>query len=607
MPRLQRSQVITFDSRVEKVEPLVARGVVRVTLVPADRSLPRRVRVSIPDEDAPAGVANGATLRMRARLVPPPPMPLPGAYDFARDAWFKGIGAVGKPLGAVQLLAPGTSSSLDGIRNRLGDHIRAQLPGRAGGVATALATGDQHAVDKNDADAMRRAGLIYLLVVSGLHVAAVIGATMFLTLRLLALSERLALRFNLVLVAAGAGALAGIGYTVLTGMQVPTMRSCIAALLLLGGMALGRDAISLRLLALVVVRPESLVGPSFQLSFAAVAAIIALHSTKFARRWFTRRDEGPFARIGRSVLTMFATGLAVELTLFPLSLYHFHRAGLYGMGASLIALPLTTLVIMPLEAAALFLDIAGLGAPAWWLCGRAIGLLLWISTKVGTASGAVTMLPSMPQWAFAAMVAGGIWLCLWQSRVRLLGLLPFVIGAVGAALTPTPDLLVTGDGMHLAVVSGGRPVILRDRTGDFVQQLLAESAAYDGDPAFLSDAAFADCSTDSCIADVRRDGRSWRVFATRSSYRLPWQDVVDACEQSDIAVSDRRLPAGCTPKWLKLDAPALRRTGGVAIYLGRKPRVETVTVQLGQHPWAVAPASGMGAPRCGGDRPCPNS
>jgi len=612
MPRLQHSEVITFDSRVTKVEPLVARGVVRVTVVPSDPSLPRKVRVSIPQEDAPPGVTDGATLRMRARLVPPPPMPLPGAYDFARDAWFKGIGAVGKPLGTVQLLAPGTSSSLDGIRNRLGDHIRAQLPGRAGGVATALATGDQHAVEKDDADAMRRAGLIYLLVVSGLHVAAVIGATMFLTLKLLALSERLALRFNLVLVAAGAGALAGIGYTVLTGMQVPTVRSCIAALLLLGGIALGRDAISLRLLAvaalaLLIVRPEALVGPSFQLSFAAVAAIIALHSTRFARHWFTRRDEGPSARIGRSVLTMFATGLAVELTLFPLSLYHFHRAGLYGMGASLIALPLTTLMIMPLEAAALFLDLVGLGAPAWWLCGRAIGLLLWISTEVGTASGAVTMLPSMPQWAFAAMVGGGIWLCLWQSRLRLLGLVPFLFGAVGAALTPTPDLLVTGDGMHLAVVSDGRPVILRDRTGDFVQQLLAESAAYDGDPAFLSDAAFADCSTDSCIADVGRGGRSWRIFATRSSYRLAWQDVVDACGQSDIAVSDRRLPAGCTPKWLKLDAPALRRSGGVAIYLGRTPRVETVTEQLGEHPWAVAAASVMPARRCGGDRPCPNS
>ena len=612
MPRLQHSEVITFDSRVTKVEPLVARGVVRVTLVPSDPTLPRKIRVSIPDEDAPSGVTDGAMLRMRARLVPPPPMPLPGAYDFARDAWFKGIGAVGKPLGTVQLFAPGKGSSLDSIRNSLGHHIRAQLPGPAGGVATALATGDQHAVDKDDADAMRRAGLIYLLVVSGLHVAAVIGAIMFLTLKLLALSERLALRLNLVLVAAAAGALGGIGYTVLTGMQVPTVRSCIAALLLLGGMALGRDAISLRLLAvaalaLLIVRPESLVGPSFQLSFAAVAAIIALHSTRFARRWFTRRDEGPFARVARSLLTTFATGLVVELTLFPLSLYHFHRAGLYGMGASLIALPLTTLVIMPLEAAALFLDIARLGAPAWWLCGKAIAVLLWISNTVGTASGAVTMLPSMPQWAFVAMVAGGVWLCVWHSRVRLFGLVPFAIGAVGAALTPTPDLLVTGDGMHLAVVANGKPVILRDRTGDFVQQLLAESSGYDGDPDFLSDAPFADCSNDSCIAQVQRAGQTWRVFATRSSYKLAWTDVVKACEQSDIAVSDRRLPAGCTPKWLKLDAPALRRTGGVAIYLGANPRVETVTEQLGQHPWAVAPASVMPRLRCGGDRPCPNS
>jgi competence protein ComEC len=613
MPRLQRSEVTTFDSRVIKVEPLVARGVVRVTLIPSDRSLPPKVRVSIPEEDAPAGISDGATVRMRARLVSPPPMPLPGAYDFARDAWFKGIGAVGKPLGPVQLLAPGMSSSLDSIRNRLGDHIRAQLPGPAGGVATALATGDQHAVDKDDADAMRRAGLIYLLVVSGLHVAAVIGATMFLTLKLLALSERMALRFNLVLVAAAAGALAGIGYTVLTGMQVPTVRSCIAALLLLGGMALGRDAISLRLLAvaalaLLIVRPEALVGPSFQLSFAAVAAIIALHSTPLARRWFTRRDEDPFARAGRSVLTMFATGLAVELTLFPLSLYHFHRAGLYGMGASLIALPLTTLVIMPLEATALFLDILGLGAPAWWLCRQAIGVLLWISHVVGGASGAVTMLPSMPQWAFAAMVAGGIWLCLWNSRIRLLGLLPFAVGAVAAALAPAPDLLITGDGMHLAVVPpSGRPAILRDRSGDFIQQLMAESSGYDGDPDFLSDASYADCSNDSCIAEVRRGGRSWRVFATRSSYRLDWADVVKACGKADIAVSDRRLPRGCAPKWLKLDGPALRRAGGVAIYLGRSARVETVADQLGQHPWAAIEASVMPARRCRGDRPCQNS
>src|SRR5206468_8974625 len=126
-------------------------------------------------------VEDGAMVRMRARIVPPPPMPLPGAHDFARDAWFKGIGAVGKNLGPVQLVAPGSAHTLDGIRARLGEHIRKQLPGPAGGAATALATGDQQAVAKDDAEALRRAGLIYLLVVSGLHVAAVVGAVMLVT------------------------------------------------------------------------------------------------------------------------------------------------------------------------------------------------------------------------------------------------------------------------------------------------------------------------------------------------------------------------------------------------------------------------------------------
>jgi competence protein ComEC len=447
-------------------------------------------------------------------------------------------------------------------------------------------------VAEDDAEAMRRAGLIYLLVVSGLHVAAVIGVAMFVALKLLALSERLALRFNLVLVAAGVGALAGIGYTALTGMQIPAMRGCIAALLVLAGIAMGRDAISLRLLAaaalvLLLISPESLVGASFQLSFAAVAAIIALHSTRLARRIFSRRDEGRFARTGRAILTIFATSMAVETALIPLSLYHFHRAGLYSMIASPVALPLTTLVIMPLEGTALLLDLLGLGAPVWYVCGNAIDLLLWISHMVGSASGAVTALPSMPEWAFAAMLAGGLWFCLWSSRLRLLGIAPFAAGVIGAALAPSPDLLLTGDGMHLAVVSAaGRPAILRDRTGDYVQQLMAESSGYDGDPDFLSDAPFADCSRDSCIAQVQRGGRNWRILATRSAYRIDWADFTKACAGADIVLSSRRLPRGCVPRWLKLDPPALDRTGGIAIYLEGTPRIVTVAENVGEHPWA---------------------
>jgi ComEC/Rec2-related protein len=205
---------------------------------------------------------------------------------------------------------------------------------------------------------MRRSGLTHLLSVSGLHIAAVVAFAMFVTLRLLALSETLALRLNLVLVAAAVAAAAGIGYTLLTGMQVPTVRSCVAALLILAGIALGRDALSIRLIAtgalvVLVFRPEALAGPSFQMSFAAVTSIVALHSTSWARSLLQRREEGPIARTFRALLGIVATGLAVEIALMPLALYHFHRSGLYGVGANIIAIPLTTFVIMPLEAAAL--------------------------------------------------------------------------------------------------------------------------------------------------------------------------------------------------------------------------------------------------------------
>ena len=592
-PRIVRPQIAAFEARIERVEPLVAKGDVRLTLAPTDPALPPRIRVSLDARDAPPHLANDARIRLRARLTGPPPMALPGTYDFARDAWFRGIGGVGRALGPVEVLAPGTLSGLDGARDRLGRHIRDRLPGASGGIATALATGDQNAVGKEDAEAMRRSGLTHLLSVSGLHIAAVVGAAMLLTLKLLALSERLALRFNLVLVAAGAGALAGVGYTLLTGAQVPTVRSCIVALLVLAGIALGRDALSLRLLsvaALVILlfKPESLAGASFQLSFAAVTSIIALHSTQWARRTFMRRDEGPFARFGRAILAMLATGLAVEIALIPFALYHFHKAGLYGIGANLVAIPLTTFVIMPLEAGALLLDSIGLGAPLWYLTGLAIDGLLWMARTVGSAKGAVATLAAMPGWAFAMIIAGGLWLCLWNGRIRLYGLVPFLIGTAAAAAAPVPDLLVTGDGRHLAIVeAGGAPLILRARSGDFVRELFAVNSGFDGDPAILDSAPFASCSRDSCVADVVRSGRSWRVLSTRSSQRIDWRELVTACAGAEIVVSDRWLPRGCTPNWLKLDRDSLGRTGGVAIYLGARPRVETVAERLGKHPWAA--------------------
>jgi competence protein ComEC len=524
-------------------------------------------------------------------------MALPGGYDFARDAWFKRIGAVGKALGEVAVVRPASESGLDGVRDRLDRHIRERLPGSAGGIATALATGDQNAVPQADADAMRRSGLTHLLSVSGLHIAAAVGAAMLLTLKLLALSERFALRVNLVLVAAGVGALTGIAYTLLTGAQVPTVRSCVAALLVLAGIALGREALSMRLLAvgaLVVLafRPEAIAGASFQLSFAAVASIIALHSSAWARRMFSRREEGLAARLGRAVMAMAATGLAVEITLIPIALYHFHRAGLYGVAANILAIPLTTFVIMPLEAAALFLDIAGLGAPLWWLTGLAVNLLLGLAHLVASSRGAVAMLAAMPPWALGLMVAGGLWLFLWTSRPRVFGLIPFAMGAAAAAWSPTPDVLVTGDGRHLALVdTDGTPLLLRDRSGEFIRSIVAASSGFDDEPGFLAERRFASCTRDACIALLDRGGRRWQVLATRSSQSIEWRTLVRACAEADIVVSERWLPRSCVPRWLKLDRATLARTGGVAIYLSQPPRVTTVAGRIGRHPWAAEVAA----------------
>ncbi|MGN6849006.1 MAG: ComEC/Rec2 family competence protein [Sphingomicrobium sp.] len=591
-PRLERPVVTQVQGKVERVDHLAARDTVRLLVRPQTAGLPPHVRINVDEDKFPEGIAPGSIISVRARLAPPPPMALPGTYDFARDAWFNGLGAVGKTLGPIAVLKPAAPAGLDGVREKLRRHVASRLPPSSAGIAIALVTGDQNAVGQDDADAMRRSGLTHLLSVSGLHIAAVVAFAMFLTLKLLALSENLALRLNLVMVAAAVAAAAGIGYTLLTGAQVPTVRSCVAALLILGGIALGRDAISIRLIAagaliVLLFRPEALAGPSFQMSFGAVTAIVAFHSTAWARRLLQRRDEGIAMRTLRALLGIVATGLAVELALMPMALFHFHRSGLYGVGANIIAIPLTTFVIMPLEAAALLFDTIGLGRLFWWLCGASIDGLLWLAHSVSTAKGAVALLPSMPNWAFGLMMAGFVWLCLWTTRMRLLGFMPVAVGAIAAAWSTSPDLLITGDGRHLAVVERGRPLILRDRAGDYVRSLLAEASGFDGDPDLLDGQSTSDCTHDSCVAVSRKGRLEWRLLATRSAYRIDWAAITNACASADIVVSDRRLPRGCNPRWLKLDAPALRQTGGLAIYLGEHPRVDSVAGRVGGHPWAA--------------------
>jgi competence protein ComEC len=590
-PVLARPAIATVAGRVERIEPLPARELVRMTIASETPGLPPRVRLNLAVTDRPAGLGEGARVRLRARLMPPPGAAVPGAYDFARVAWFQGLGATGRGFAPVEVLAPGQAEG--GLRARLSAHIARRLDGSAGGIAAALATGDEGAIDEPDAEAMRRAGLAHLLSVSGLHITAVVGATMMVMLRLLALSPWLALRVRLPLVASATGALAAIGYTWLTGAEVPTIRSCVAALLVLAALAMGREAFTLRLVAagalvVMVAAPQSVAGASFQLSFAAIVAIVALHEQPRVQGWFRAREEGWGRWSLRQLGSLLLTGVAVEVALMPIAAFHFHQAGLYGALANIIAIPLTTFVVMPLEALALVLDTLGLGWPFWWLAGVALRWLLALAHLVAVSPGAVAAVPAMPTGAFALMVGGGLWLALWRSGWRLAGLVPLAAGAAWAGATPAPDLLVTGDGRHLAVRTGAGLAILRDRAGDYTRDVLSEGAGADGEPALLSDAPEARCSRDLCLVTVARGRRHWRVLATRSPYLVPVRELTAACRAADIVVSERRLPRGCAPAWLKLDRPALARSGGVAVTFGVE-RVVTVRRPGDRHPWAIAP------------------
>ena len=593
-PVLGRPVIAEFEATVERIDPLAARDLVRLRLAPIGASrLPPHVRVNLVERDVPAGLGLGAEIRLRARLMPPPGAAVPGAFDYARVAWFDGIGATGRGFAPVTIVRPGEPAG-SALRERLSRHIRERIDGAGGGIAASLATGDQGAIGEEDAEAMRRSGLAHLLSVSGLHITAVVGATMLIVLRTLALSPWLALRFRLPLVAAGAGALAAIFYTWLTGAEVPTIRSCVAALLVLAALALGREAVTLRLVAVgalvvLLLWPEAVAGASFQLSFAAVAAIVALHESARVRGWFMPRDEPWRRRFGRSFASLLLTGVVVELALMPIGLFHFHKAGLYGAMANIVAIPLTTFVIMPIEALALVLDPLGIAGPVWWLCARALDMLLWIARTTAAAPGAVAALPAMPRGAYGLMAAGGLWIILWKSGWRWWGSLPLAIGAGWALLTPAPDLIVTGDGRHLALrTSDGGLALLRERAGEYVRDMLAEGGGIDGELPVLDDVSGARCNADLCIVDVTRGGRQWRVLATRSVHFVDPLPLIRACRRADVAVSERRLPTGCRPRWVKLDRPALARSGGVTLSFAQA-RIRSVAASAGRHPWIDPP------------------
>lgn len=598
-----RAWIGPIEGRIMGREERPAEARVRLTLAMREPGTGRavKVRLNVPQAADRPGLAEGALIRAGARLLPPAPPIVPGGYDFARRAWFDGLAATGAVYGAITIVQPATpGGSIARAQRSLSAHVQSRLGGTPGALAAAFASGDRGRIGEADEAAMRDSGLTHLLSISGLHVSAVVAGVYLLAIRLLALWPWLTLRVRLPVLAAALAAGAGAGYTLLTGAEVPTVRSCLGAGLVLLALALGREPLSLRMVAVVagivlLLWPEALVGPSFQLSFTAVLAIVALHGAEPVRRFLAPREEGWPVRIARRAAMLFATGVVIEAALTPLVLFHFHRAGVYGAFANVLAIPLVTFVAMPLIALALVLDLVGLGAPVWWLVGQSLELLLAIAHGVADRPGAVRLMPQIGLGSVLLYVAGMLWLALWRGRVRLLGMGPAAAGIALMVATPAPDVLIARDGRQIAVTGAdGRLLVLREGEG-YALDSLREAAAVDGAPVALAQSRAARCSADFCALRLRREGRDWWLLVARSKRYVDARQLIAACARADIVIAARTLPRGCAPRGLKADRRFLAEHGGLALYLRANPRLVTVAQGQGEHGWWRGGEAGAGA------------
>ena len=449
---------VLIEGRVAAVD-LLPDGGRRVSVAAAEiagnPALHRLIRITMqPDDPVTPGI--GDQVRTRALLRNPDPPSWPGARDPQFEDYFANIDGSGRALGLLEDLGGGRGAGMIArLREAIAAKVTAALPGSEGEIAATLMAGATAAIPEPDRQAFAASGLAHILAVAGLHMATVIGVV-FGAVRLgLVLVPRWGLTLPCKAIAACAGLLAGLGYLLLTGAHVPTERSFAMASLVVLAILMGRRAVSLRSLALaalvvLLAAPDALVGVSFQMSFAAVLALIAGY--RAMAPWFAgmREWSGPWGWTARHLIALCATSFLAGTATLPFAAAGFGQIQIYYVLANLIAVPVTVLVVMPMAVAALLLMPFGAAFPALWLMGKGITVILWIARLVSALPAAVVAWPPTPAWGLIAVGFGIAALGLMQGRVRLVGLLPLALGLAAPFLAASPDFVVARDGRAVA-------------------------------------------------------------------------------------------------------------------------------------------------------------
>lgn len=459
------------------------------TIEPVIRRPPERVNLLARARHEPLQL--GDVVTGKARLSPPSGPALPGLNDFAFGSYYDGIGAVGYFLGAPKRGEPdpaqadiGWVASADrwlfSLRDSISLRIRSVIPGDSGAFAASIITGEQRAMSPELTEALRLSGLAHITAISGLNMALAAGI-FFVGLRLLlALFPALVQAFPVKKLAAAGALFGAFCYLLISGYQVSAVRAFLMTAIMLVAVLVDRPAISLRNLALaaliiIAISPSEVMGPSFQMSFAATAALISGYAFWRDHPMPQLLPPGlPGAHIGRPVWTFVAgtlmTSLIGGLSTAIFAVSHFHRLAPHSLEANLMAMPIISLVVMPAALPAMLLMPFGLDVPFLMLMGWGLSLVGDIAAMVAGWGEGIGF-SRLPVWFLPTAVVGLVLVTLLQTWLRHAGTLLLAASLVGAAVGPSqppPAIIVAESGDLVGLVTDGRIATNRKRPPSFI-------------------------------------------------------------------------------------------------------------------------------------------
>ena len=571
-----------------------------ISSLPESRA-PEMARIRLRGAQPP--IRPGDRIRVRAVLTPPPPPAVPGAYDFQREAYFDGLGAVGYSVGSATVLPLKEHSSIGfgvwfaRLRTIIGERIRAHLDGATAAVTTALLNGEQRAIPDRTMAAIRDSGLAHLLSISGLHIGMVAVIVLFALRSGLALVPCIALRFPIKKWAALVSVFAAGAYTLLAAAPVPSQRSFLMIAVVLLAMLVDRQGMSMRLLAfaavvVLITQPEAMLGPSFQMSFAAVLALMSAY--EFMREHRRAPDEQTSK--GRRALVYLAgvdlSTLIAGTATAPFAIYHFNRFQVYSVAANMIAVPVTGFWIMPWTVVAILLMPIGLEGFALVSLSWGVDVVIWVARQVASWPGAVILLPAMPIWSLGLISLGGLWLCIWRGRQRWLGVGGILFGFMGMLTAVRPDLLVDGSGRVLATAADGGGLLMSSKSvGRSTRDAWLRRVGSVAPTGYWPKGGASTDGTLRCDAL----GCVYRASNHAVAVAFRGEALLDDCRLADVVISLVPVRGVCPSAGTLIDRFDLWRDGAHAVWLNAdRVRVENVADARGARPWVVRPPLGTG-------------